>query len=328
MKTTSLILFLFFIAPQAESQSDTGLVWPQPPDNPRIKYIESFSSSEAFKQKSGGFFSRIASFLFGENDKHNWLVQPVGVAVAADGRVYVTDPGAHGVHVFDFTKKEYEFLSQNNLGRYHSPVGVVVARDGNIYISDSERGDIMVLNDDNDPKFIIKDSLVRPTGICIFREKLYVADPGKQAILMFDLAGKFLGEFGRRGLGDGEFNFPISLVADKSLYVVDALNYRIQEFDLSGNFVSKFGKQGNTGGSLASPKSVALDSDGNIYVTDALMDNFQIFDKEGQLLLVVGQRGEGNGRFMSPNGITIDSHDKIYIVDMLNKRIQIFKYLK
>ena len=310
------------------SQADTNIVWPQPPDQPRIKYVETISSQQPFKQESGGFFSKITSFLFGEHKEPQWFVQPVGIAVSRDGIIYVADPGAHGVHVVNRDKKEYDFLSQTKLGSFLSPIGIVIASDGTIYISDSERGDITVLDKNRDPQYTFKDSLLRPTGITIFSEKLYVTDPGRHKVLMFDLRGKYLGEFGGRGSGDGEFNFPIAVSGISSLYVVDALNYRIQEFDPDGKFLSKFGRQGSAPGSLAGPKSVALDSDSNVYVTDALMDIFQIFDKLGQLLLVIGRRGIGTGEFMSPGGITIDSNDYIYIVDMLNKRIQIFRYLK
>ena len=86
--------------------------------------------------------------------------------------------------------------------------------------------------------------------------------------------------------------------------------------------------QGNVSGRFASPKGIALDSDGDIYVTDALMDNLQIFDRTGRLLLLVGRKGHSDGEFMSPGGITIDQNDKIYVVETFNKRIQIFQYVK
>lgn len=312
----------------AHSQVDSALVWPQPPDKPRIRFVETISSTQPFKKESGGLFSKIAGFLFGDNQDHTSIVQPVGIGVGTEGVIYVTDPGAHGIHVFNRVTKEYDFISETKLGKFRSPVGIAIAPDRTMYVSDSERGDIMVFNEDRDAQYSFKDNLMRPAGMAIVSGRLYVADPGRQKIVMFDLKGRYIGEFGQRGNGDGEFNFPIALAVSKSLYVVDALNYRIQEFDSVGKALFKFGRQGNAGGSFSSPKSVALDSDGNIYVSDALMDNFQIFNKSGELLLVVGKQGDANGRFMSPGGIAIDRNNEIYIVDMLNKRVQIFQYLK
>ena len=328
MRRLVLVLSVIAAFEVAEAQSDTNLVWPQPPDRARVRFLETISYQQHFKHESGGLFSKIVSFVFGEHQDLSWLVQPVGIAVSPQGKIYVADPGAHGIHVIDRAEQEYKFLHETKDGQFVSPVGITVAPDGTVFVSDSERGDIVALDKDNDPEFAFGDHLVRPTGLSIDQGRLYVADPGRQKVLIFDLKGTYIGEFGQRGVGDGEFNYPIDVVGVNSLYVVDALNYRIQEFDPGGKFASKFGRQGNAAGLLASPKSVALDSDGNIYVTDALMDNFQIFDKQGQLMLVVGQQGVSNGRFMSPGGITIDDKDNIYIVDMLNKRIQIFKYVK
>ncbi len=328
MRRSYVLWFTILCTASAYPQADTGYVWPQPPDKARIKFVDMISADQPFKQEKGGWFSKIVNVLFGEQRERTWMVQPVGIAIAPDGKIYVADPGAHGIHIFDRAKKEYDFLSRTNQGDFISPVGIAIATDGTTYISDSERGEIIVLNGDRDPQFVFKDNLVHPTGMTIYSGKLYVADPGRQKVLMFDLRGRYLGEFGQRGGGDGEFNFPIAAAGGGSLYVVDALNYRLQEFDSTGKFRFKFGKQGSAGGSLASPKSIALDSDGDIYVTDALMDNFQIFNNQGQLLLIVGKHGDRIGEFTSPNGIAIDAHDQIYVVDMLNKRIAIFQYLK
>jgi len=328
MKVLCGIILFLLVSAKGYTQDDTSLVWPALPDKPRIKYVEMISPDQPFKHESGGFFSKITNFLFGEQKERTWLVQPVGIAVAPDGIIYVADPGAHGVHIFNREKKEYDFLSQTKYGNFLSPVGIAIDSNGTIYITDSQRGDVLVLNKDRDPQFTIKTNLSRPAGITLFQKKLYIADPGRQKILIFDLDGNYISEFGQRGVGNGEFNYPIAVTAANALCVVDALNYRVQEFDFVGKFISKFGTQGNAAGLLASPKSIALDSDGNVYVTDALMDNFQIFNKEGQLLLVVGHRGDRIGEFMSPGGIVIDGADNIYVVDMLNERIQIFKYLK
>ncbi len=328
MKSLCVVILFLLVSVEGYAQEDSGLVWPALPDKPRIKYVEMISSDQPFKHESGGFFSKIVNFLFGEQKDRTWLVQPVGIAVAPDGIVYVADPGAHGVHIFNREKKEYDFLSQTKYGDLLSPVGIAISSEGTIYITDSQRGDVLVLNKDRDPQFTFKTNLSRPTGIALFQNKLYIADPSRQKVLIFDLNGNYIAEFGQRGVGNGEFNFPIAVTAANTLFVVDALNYRVEEFDVAGKFMYKFGTQGNAAGLLASPKSIALDSDGDTYVTDALMDNFQIFNKEGQLLLVVGRQGYNAGEFMSPGGITIDNADNVYVVDMLNKRIQIFKYLK
>ncbi len=306
---------------------DTLRVWPSPPDPARIKHVQTISSIADFKQDKG-LFSKILNFFAGGESTPRWLIQPVGIAISPDGRIVVADPGANCIHIINPVKKEYDFVAETKFGKFISPVGVAFASDGTLYVSDSQRGDIIVFDNDLDADYQIIGNCKRPTGLSIVGEKLYVVDTGDHKIVVLDRKGKYISSFGQRGNGDGEFNYPVQLASRDSLLVLDGLNYRIQKFGFNGKFSSTFGRQGNVAGRFSGPKGVALDSDGDIYVTDALMDNFQIFDRSGRLLLIVGGRGYLDGQFMSPGGICIDSNDKIYVVDTLNKRIQIFQYLK
>ncbi len=322
------LIVLFFVSCAVLAQTDSvGKVWPSPPERPRIKHLLTISSLQSFESKKD-FFSDVFTFIFGGEQTSNWLVQPVGIAVSSTGKIYIADPGASGIHIIDQKEKEYDFINETDEGSFRSPVGCAISEDGTIFISDSERGDILALDDDHDVLFQIKEHLVRPTGIQIHGDRLYVTDTGQHKIVVFTLDGKYVTEFGQRGDAFGEFNFPVQLAVRDSLFVLDAVNYRVQKFSFAGTFSSMFGRQGNITGRFASPKAIALDSDGNMYITDALMDNFQIFNSKNELLLVIGKKGTGDGEFMTPNGIAIDNEDRIYVIDSLNRRIQIFQYLK
>jgi DNA-binding beta-propeller fold protein YncE len=325
-----LPLLLILCSSPARAQAPE-LVWPHPPDRARIRFVQTIASLENLESKKG-FFAKLLGFFAGQEQTPRWLVQPVGIAVAPNGRIYVADPEANGVHVIDQKERKYEFLAGTKSGPFLSPVGVVVTDGGGLYISDSQRGEVVALDSDYDFLFAIRERLQRPTGLSIKNGILFVADAGRHTVVRFDLNGKYIGEFGRRGDAKGEFNFPVSITvgaADTSgLYVVDALNHRVQEFDTAGRYLSSFGRHGNVSGCFASPKSIARDSDGDLYVTDALMDNIQIFNPEGKLGLIVGRSGSGDGEFSSPSGIAIDRDDRIYVVETLNRRIQVFQYLK
>ena len=321
-------LYILLASVPLFAQPDTSnLVWPLPPDQPRIKFLQSVTSIQQPESKKG-FFAKVLGFLFGGEQQSGWFVQPVGIVVSGTGIIYVTDPGANGIHVLNLAKQEYDFLRDTKYGKLRSPVGCAIDADGNLYISDSERGDVIVLNKDLEAFIEVKSHLQRPTGIQVVGDSVYVADAGLHEIVAFDRKGNFKFEFGRHGSGAGEFNYPTHLIVRDSISVVDALNYRIQTFDRAGHFGSTYGDLGNVAGRFAAPKSIALDSDGNEYVTDALMDNIQIFNRAGALLLIVGKKGSNNGEFLSPSGIFIDSKDRIYVVDALNRRLQIFSYLK
>ncbi len=323
-----MVLATLFATQPLMSQSDaSGLVWPGYPERPRIRHLKTVSSLKDAGYEEG-FFSRLLGTLFGSRESKGWLIQPVGIAVADNGTMYIADPGAQCVHVINASRGEYSSIAENKFGPLVSPVGVALTENGTLFVSDSQNGRVIAFDDDRNPLFSLSEHLIRPTGLCVTGNILYVVDAGKHAVVVFDLEGHYRSEFGIRGSGKAEFNFPVHLTANKTLAIVDALNYRVQEFDPDGTFVSSFGRQGSSAGTFASPKSIAHDSDGNLYVTDALMDNIQIFNQLGQLLLIVGTQGSTDGKFSSPSGIAIDSSDRIYVVDTLNKRIQIFEYLK
>ncbi len=326
---------LVSVAGLSQQKSSRKLVWPLPPEKPRIEFLYAFSSKADIGIEKP-WWKKAIDFILGAEDNVGSLVRPQSVAVDSDGRIYVTDIGDHGVHIFDFERKEYKLIKGGNGHLLKSPIGLAVAPDETFYVTDSELGEIMVFDKKGNYLFSIKDGLTRPTGISIYGGLLYVTDTGANQIIVFDLQGHEKFRIGGRGTADREFNFPVYLcagndtreaVADR-FYVVDAMNFRIQVLRADGTFVYKFGRLGNGFGDFARPKGIALDNDGHIYVVDALFDVVQIFDQEGKLLMAFGGSGNKFGNFLLPSGIFIDSKDRIYVVDSGNKRVQVFQYLK
>lgn len=111
------------------------------------------------------------------------------------------------------------------------------------------------------------------------------------------------------------------------LLVTDSLNFRVQRYDENGGFLRTFGVAGDLEGDFARPKGVATDSYGHVYIVDALFHAVQIFDAHGALLLSVGGQGHDAGQFWLPNGIFISKDDRIYIADVHNRRVQMFRYV-
>ena len=160
-------------------------------------------------------------------------------------------------------------------------------------------------------------------------DRLYVVDSQLNGVVVFDLQGKFVKQFGERGAGPGEFNFPTHVTADSQgfLWVTDSLNGRIQKFDRQGNYQGRIGSPGDSSGHFSRPKGAALDSLGRVYVVDGLFGNVQIFDPDGRLLLALGQAGSQAGEFWLPNGIAISRDNRIFVADSYNRRVQILKYV-
>lgn len=320
-------IFLFFrtcfCAPE-----ESPLFWPEPPAEIKVSFIKSVYSAPNFGIK-GGFFRKIKGLILG--DTADFLKKPIALAVDKNGSIYACDTGEPAVYIFRNKEKGFQKITSINKEHLVSPVGIAVAQNGLIFIADSDLKKIFCVNDKGGFKFVLAPAhkFLRPTGLAVINEKLYVVDTQAHSILVFDLAGKFLSRFGERGQAAGKFNFPTAISTDSSgnIYVADTLNFRIQVFDKNNKFLYSVGKPGDSSGSFSRPKGVAVDSFGHIYTTDAMFDAIQIFNKKGELLLFLGETGQKDGEFWIPGGIAIGEDNYIYVADSYNRRIQIFQYV-
>ncbi|MDP3685110.1 MAG: 6-bladed beta-propeller, partial [Ignavibacteria bacterium] len=273
------------------SKEDKELVWPLPPEQPRIKYLRSLSDRKSIE----GSESKILESLLGE-EKSDALQKPYGV-VAADDKVYVTESTGGRVFVFDLKNSKLSFIGSSSFGSLTMPSGITADSAGNVYITDVMQKAVLVFNPLG--KMILsfgsEAGLENPAGVAVdnARKRIYVVDSKAHKVKVYSLDGKFLFEFGKRGIEDGDFNFPTNITLDKEgkIYVVDTINARVEVFDTEGKYLWKFGSLGDSFGQFTRPKGIAVDSLGNIYVVDAAFNNFQIFNNEGKLLMHVGSFG-------------------------------------
>lgn len=313
-------------------------VWPDPPDQPRYRYVGELTGEANFRSdnwanpsnatKLFNWLVGLASF----NSQPNVLQRPQCGMVDAEGRVYVTDVSRGAVFVFDKPAGTLEVWdTAHGDTRFVNPIGITQGARNEILVADAELRSVFRLDMKGNPVGEFgHDILERPTGLARDPQKgrVFVADTRAHDIKVFSDDGKLINVIGQRGEGNGEFNFPthLAFVAGK-LYVTDSMNSRIQIFDSDGNWIDKFGQLGLNFGNLVRPKGVAADSAGNIYVIESLYDNLLVFDKKSRFLMALGGTGKGIGEFYLPSGVWIDSHDQVYIADMYNGRITVLQYL-
>ncbi len=306
------------------------LVWPKPPEQPRVKYVGALST-EADLKKEVPWLQGLGEVIFGKKEI-GVLVGPYAVVMDKDNKLFVADAGSGLVQVFDLSGREYrQFSALSGEETLQTPVALTLV-DDHVYVADSVLHKVCVFDRKGNFIFSFGDNLLtRPAGIAYWQEgqKIYVADAATHVIKVFGTGGKFLFDIGARGINAGQFNFPTHLWVDKPglLYVSDTLNYRVQVFTSDGKFVKMFGEHGDRPGYFAHPCGIATDSVGRIYVTDRQFENIQIFDSDGRILLAIGGEGSGLGEFWLPAGVFIDDRNRIYIADSFNKRIQVFELL-
>ncbi|MHC4469147.1 MAG: NHL repeat-containing protein [Planctomycetota bacterium] len=169
------------------------LLWPQPPETPRIAYVGMISTEDDLKP-AVSWSQGLKELFFGKEDI-GVLISPTAV-IGDSEKIYVTD-SAGSVHIFDLKSRQYTQVTFMN---------------PNICITDSVLKKVFVFDKRGNYKFSFgQDVLARPTGV-VFNppfNKLYVADTAKHNIKVFDSVGNQVSEFGSRGIEPGQFNFPL-----------------------------------------------------------------------------------------------------------------------
>jgi len=299
----------------------------------KLRYEGSISTEKEVKTKHS-FWGRLVDAVAGEPEFHA-LIAPYSVVTDSKDRIIVTDPGAAGIHIFDFAQHKYKFISrQKDTDGLESPQCVAVDAVDNIYVTDSYSGKIFVFDASGKFQRVIgsvkgEGYFKRSTGIAVDSQaqRIYVTDTLRHQIFVLDMQGKVLQRIGAGGAGEGQFNFPTELRLDgEDLLVVDAMNFRVQALDRSGKFQYAVGQIGDGFGEMFRPKGIGVDSEGHLYVVEGLSGMVQVFDREGRLLYYFGKKGTGFGEFRLPTGLFIDRKDRVFVVDSYNRRVQVFQY--
>jgi DNA-binding beta-propeller fold protein YncE len=324
---TPVALFLFFSALAVLAEAPAVLPsWPSPPAEPYVVYVRDISMPKDIGDKSG-FFMRLANWITGVTSDAKKLDHPFGLSLDDAGNLLITDTGANAVCFLDFTRKKWLRWTAVDGRKFQSPVAAVHSAQ-TFFVADSALGKVIAFNESGKVQFEITNGLVRPAGLALLGDKLVIADSQLHQVVFCGLHGELISQFGRRGNGPGEFNFPTHVAVDdhRQIYVTDSLNQRVQVFDAAGKFLRAFGSVGDGPGHFSRPKGVAVDRAGHVYVVDAVFDNVQIFDGQGRLLLDFGEAGSAAGQFWLPNAIAINSRNEIFVADAYNHRLQMFRY--
>ncbi|MFN8591047.1 MAG: NHL repeat-containing protein [Thermomicrobiales bacterium] len=227
-----------------ESGSDPGQFWFSVSDgadlalapdgslvviDPANNRVQQFTSDGTLLRTWGRLGSDPGTFL-----------DPYGVAVDRDGRIYVAD-GNHRIQVFDHDGR---FLAEWDGTKggdtpLAGPVGVAVAPDGTIWVTD----DIL------------------------------------QRVIGFHPDGTVAAAFGSIGDQPGQVRGPWGIAVDAAglLYVAENGNDRVQVFAPDGTSVAILGTAGTAAGTLAKPTYVAFGPEGTLFVSSAGTHRLQEF---------------------------------------------------
>ncbi len=254
---------------------------------------------------------------------------PAGVAVDADGNLYIADKYNNRIRKVDFSSGigiittvagtgENDFSGDNgpaDEAELSSPSGVAIDGDGNLYIADTSNHRIRKV-----------DAVT----------KIITTVAGASSY------GTFYGDGGPAVAA--ELNEPSAIATDSlgNLYIADTYNNRIRKVDAVTKIISTVagstsvdGFDGDGGPAqearLNEPEGVALDSDGNLYISDTDNNRIRKVLRNGIIMTIAGTGAAGysgdvgpgiQAELDTPSGITLDSGGNLYIADYFNHAIR------
>jgi len=298
----------------------------------RVKFVREFSRPEDVTKGLPPVVDKSMDILFGKADakpQGQQMQRPYSVTTDSEQRIYVTDPPAGVVHVFDYEHSKYAMLGGPD-SQLKQPVGVAVDQDDNVYVTDGVLGLIAVYSPKG--KFLKylgkveggEPYFTSPSGIAIEKEtgKIYVCDAPRHMLIILDKNGHILGHFGKRrgGKGPGEFRYPsrIALVGEE-VVVLDSGNSRLEILDLEGHYRREMAIP-----ELSVETGLAVDA-AKKYVGNMTLDAIDVFRLDGPFLYRFGGLGKGPGEFDRPCGIWVDRKGRVYVTDMRNARVEEFE---
>jgi sugar lactone lactonase YvrE len=250
---------------------------------------------------------------------------PYGVAVDAQGRLYIADTEHHRIRR-------------------------IVLGEENLKIETIAGTGLPGFNGDDRPA--VEAHLNFPRGLAVDAEgNLYVADTFNHRVRKITPEGMILtvagtGRAGFSGDGDlavrAELRFPLAVAVDVEgrLYIADAGNNRVRRVDRDGVIVTivgtgKRGFEGDggpaTAAALDTPAALAFDKEGHLLIADMGNHRIRRVDSSGTITTLAGKgtpgsAGDGgaakDAELNTPGGLAVDGEGTIFIADSGNHRVR------
>ena len=270
------------------------------------------------------------------------------VAVDAQDNVWVLSRANPFVQVY---RADGKFLKSWGDGLFRSPHMLSLDADGNVWITDT--GQHVVVECSPDGKVLRtlgtpgepgcdERHFDKPTDVVVTRAgDIFISDGyGNARVVHYNKDGKFVKDWGRLGIGPGEFNLPHAIATDSKgrVYVADRNNARIQVFNPDGTFIDQWRN-------IVVPCAFWMTKDDELWVVGTSPmtwrpeDNVLGYPPKDQLLM----RFNGSGKLLQlwsfpkgedgkeqagdlnwAHGLALDAKGNIYVVDLKGKRVQKF----
>jgi sugar lactone lactonase YvrE len=278
---------------------------------------------------------------------HLWVIERCGVK----GFIAAACAGSKLDPIFEFDS-DGKLLRNWGGGMFVFPHGISVDADGNVWIADGQGKDgqgHQVFKFSPDGKVLMtlgkagvagrdKETFTEPNTVAfapngdVFVGEGHGGNKGDR-IIKFTKDGKYIKEWGQKGVGPGEFDLIHHMTFDRRgrLLVADRNNNRIQVFDQDGNFIEQFTQ-------FSRPSGIAVDKNDNMYVSDSESESVSRNHygwkrgirigslKDGKVAAFIPDPSDTTLTTSAAEGIAVDSKGVIYGGEVVPNDLK--KYVK
>ena len=239
----------------------------------------------------------------------------MGVCVAPNGTIFVSDRDNHKIHVFDADRKFIRSFGQQGVekGQLQHPTGVTISTGSLLYVIHGNGVDVMK----DDGVFMQRigcGTLNHPWDVAVHQGEVFVADNGNHRVAVFSQDGELIRTIGSHGTGPGQFRYPtgVAISPDGELYVSECGNGRVQVLTPQGAYIRVFGK-----GQLSSQHKLLFSADKHVLVADQRNHRVAVFNQDGALVssLPCAQ---------NPLGLAVDKKENLLVACLTGKCVQMF----
>ncbi len=309
-----------FNAPSGIARAADGRLFIADTDNHRIRVISADGATVSTYAGDG-----VEDFADGSTSTARFS-SPRGVALAADGRLFVADEFNHRIRVISADGATVSTYAgddaaafadgSTSTARFSSPRGVALAADGRLFVADTFNDRIRVISADGATVSTYAGSgfgfangststarFNTPRGVAVAADgRVFVADAGNQRIRVISADGATVSTYagdGVQSFADGStttarFDSPTDFVvtSDGRVFVTDTGNHRIRVISADGASVSTYAGSGAVAQTnapqlesqtaldidLRFPQRMTLAPDGRLFFTETNIHRIRVIE--------------------------------------------------